>query len=150
MSDDAIAAFDRARSDGIDTAREEGGLVTVRPKESFVSRQGLPTFEGVSATTAGAKGLTVNLVVFPPGGETTPHYHAGFESAIYHLEGEVETRFGDDLHQRVVNRPGDFVFIPPGVPHVSRNLSTTRPARTIVCRNDASDQESVVLYEPET
>lgn len=150
MTDNALPSLDGIQPAETDSAPEDGGVVTVRPTESFVSRQGLPTFEGVSATTAGAKGLTVNLVVFPPSGETTAHYHDGFESAIYHLEGEVETLFGENLDQRVVNGPGDFVFIPPFVPHTSRNLSDTRPAKTIVCRNDASDQESVVPYEAKT
>ena len=41
---------------------------------------------------------------------------------------------------------GDFVFVPPGVPHQPRNLSDTEPATAVVARNDARDEERVVPY----
>jgi len=47
----------------------------------------------------------------------------------------------------VVTEKGDFLFIPPGVPHQPINLSDTEPALAIVSRNIASEQEPVVLYE---
>jgi uncharacterized RmlC-like cupin family protein len=45
---------------------------------------------------------------------------------------------------------GDFLFIPPGVPHQALNLSTTERAVGLVARNDSSEQENVVLYDPLT
>lgn len=123
-------------------------MVTIRPTRQFQSLQGLPNFDGVSAETAGARGICMHMVVFPPGVEANAHYHDGFETAIYILEGNVETRYGHKLEQVVVNGPGDFIFIPPGVPHQPRNLSQTGVARAIVSRNDAREQESVVLYDP--
>ena len=88
----------------------------------------------------------MNLVVFPPGASAEPHYHDGFETAIYLLAGRVETRFGVGLAHRVLNEPGDFLYIPAGVPHQPRNLSATEPATALVARNTADEQESVVLY----
>ena len=123
-------------------------MVTIRPTKQFQSLQGLPNFDGVSAETAGARGICMHMVVFPPGVEANAHYHDGFETAIYILEGQVETRYGHRLEQVVVNGPGDFIFIPPGVPHQPRNMSQTEFARAIVSRNDAREQESVVLYDP--
>lgn len=81
-------------------------------------------------------------------GSATPHYHDGFETAIYVLEGEVETRYGAGLAKSVVNKPGDFIFIPADVPHQPVNLSADEPARALVARNDADEQESVVPYDP--
>ena len=49
----------------------------------------------------------------------------------------------------MINREGDFIFIPPRVPHQPVNLSETEPAMAVVSRNDANEQENVVLYDPE-
>ena len=106
-----------------------GSVVTVRPTAEFLSIQGLPNFDGISKETAGTRALCMHMVVFPPGAEAKAHYHDGFETAIYILEGSVETRFGDGLRHTVVNKAGDFVFIPPNVPHRPRNMSATAPAR---------------------
>lgn len=112
--------------------------------------QGLPVFVGICERTAGAAGISMNLVVVPPGAVAEPHFHDGFETAIYQLSGRVETRFGEQLGRTVVSEAGDFLFIPAGIPHQARNLSRTEPASAIVARNDANEQESVVLYEPAT
>jgi uncharacterized RmlC-like cupin family protein len=101
------------------------GIVTVRPTETFISKQGLPNFKGISTETAGSEGLCLHLVEIPPGGEAIPHFHDGFETAIYLLEGRVETRYGEGLRQSVVNQAGDFLFIPPGV-RTARATSATR------------------------
>ena len=45
---------------------------------------------------------------------------------------------------------GDFLFIPPDVPHQPCNLSDTEPARAIVVRNDPNEQEHVVIYDPDS
>jgi uncharacterized RmlC-like cupin family protein len=113
-----------------------------------MSMQGLCNFIGISAETAGARGLAMNLVVIPPGGQAKAHFHDGFEAAIYLLQGEVETLYGENLSRPVINRAGDFLFIPPSVPHQPRNTSITASAIAIVARNDPREQESVVLYVP--
>jgi uncharacterized RmlC-like cupin family protein len=45
-----------------------------------------------------------------------------------------------------VSEPGDFLFVPPGVPHEAINLSATQVARAIVARNDAAEQDKVEPY----
>jgi uncharacterized RmlC-like cupin family protein len=84
-------------------------------------------------------------VVIPPAGSAEPHVHKGFESAIYLVQGRVETRYGEGLTKSVVNEAGDFIFIPPDVPHQPVNLSKTEPAIAIVARNDPEEQEHVIL-----
>lgn len=121
----------------------------LRPEKEVMTRQRLPYFIGVSAATAGATGLSMHMVVIPPGARAEPHMHEGYETAIYVLEGRVETRYGDGLRQSVISEAGDFLFIPPGIPHEAVNLSDTEPARAIVARNDANEQERVVPYRPE-
>ena len=123
-------------------------IVTVRPSAETMSRQQLPYFIGISEATAGAKGISMNLVVIPPGASAKPHIHRGYESAIYLLEGRVETRYGPGLRKSVINEAGDFIFIPADVPHQPVNLSATEPARAIVARNDPNEQEHVFPYNP--
>ena len=139
--------FGQALAETTITGERDGkGIVTVRVTEATQSKQGLPIFPGISGKTAGAKGLSMLKVVIPPGGSAEPHVHKGFETAIYLIQGRVETRYGEGLKKSVVNEAGDFIFIPPDVPHQPVNLSNTEPAIAIVARNDPEEQEHVVLY----
>ena len=123
-------------------------LVTVRPEDAFRSIQGLPTFPGISQANSGATGLSLQRVIIPPGVTANAHYHEGFETAIFLLQGEVLTRYGENLEHEVLNVAGDFIFIPPDLPHEPRNISDTELAIALVARNDPNEQESVVLYPP--
>jgi uncharacterized RmlC-like cupin family protein len=131
------------------TATHAGEVRAVRPSAEVLTKQKLPYFVGVSGATVGAQGLSMHMVVIPPGARAEPHAHRGYETAIYVLEGRVETRYGDGLRSSVISEPGDFLFIPPGVPHEAINLSATEPARAIVSRNDPAEQDNVVPYEGE-
>ena len=131
-------------------AHEPQELRAVRPDREVLTRQRLSYFVGVSGQTVGARGLSMHLVVIPPGARADPHSHRGYETAIYVLEGRVETRYGAQLESSVVSVAGDFLFIPPDVPHEAINLSATEPARAIVARNDPAEQDNVVPYRPES
>ena len=61
----------------------------------------------------------------------------------------MRTRWVAALEHEVVSQAGDFLFIPPGMPHEAINLSATEPARAIVARNDPAEQDNVVPYEGE-
>jgi uncharacterized RmlC-like cupin family protein len=124
-------------------------IITVRPAAETMSRQQLPYFVGISEATAGATGISLNLVVIPPSAAAKPHIHRGYESAIYLLQGRVKTRYGPGLRKSMINEAGDFIFIPADVPHQPINLSATEPARAIVARNDPNEQEHVFPYGPE-
>ena len=123
-------------------------IVVVSAPAEITSKQRLTQFVGISGDTAGATGLSMNIVVIPPGAAAEPHTHSGYESAVYVLDGRVETRYGPGLTKSVVNEAGDFLFIPPNVPHQPVNLSQTEPARAIVARNDPDEQEHVIPYDP--
>jgi uncharacterized RmlC-like cupin family protein len=122
-------------------------VVALRAEQQIDSLQGLPYFLGISGDSAGARGLAMHLVVIPPGAAARPHVHQGYETGIYVLQGRVETRYGERLEQSVVSAAGDFLFIPPGVPHEARNLSQTEAARAIVARNDPNEAEKVLPYQ---
>jgi uncharacterized RmlC-like cupin family protein len=120
----------------------------LRPDREVMTRQRLPYFIGISGETAGASGLSMHLVVIPPGARAEPHVHVGYETGIYVLEGRVLTRWGHALENEVVSEAGDFLFVPPGVPHEAINLSATEPARAVVARNDPAEQDKVEPFQP--
>ncbi|MBL0344512.1 MAG: cupin domain-containing protein [Anaerolineales bacterium] len=128
---------------------EQNKIITIRPKESFISKQQLPNFEGISAQSAGTKNLCMHLVIIPPGGKAVAHYHNGYETTIYIIKGRAETKYGDNLEKSSINEAGDFLFIPPNVPHQPINLSETEEVVAVVARNDPNEQESVVIYQPQ-
>jgi uncharacterized RmlC-like cupin family protein len=115
----------------------------VRPEQSVMTLQRLPYFIGLSGASVGATGLSMHLVVIPPGARAEPHIHVGYETGIYVLEGRVLTRWGEQLEHEVVSEAGEFLFIPPGVPHEAVNLSDSEPARAVVARNDPAEQDKV-------
>ncbi len=121
----------------------------VRPDREVMTRQRLPYFIGISGQTVHATGLSMHLVVIPLGGRSEPHIHVGYETGIYVLEGTVCTSWGPKLEHEVVSQAGDFLFVPPGVPHEAINLSATEPARAVVARNDPAEQDKVLPFTSE-
>jgi uncharacterized RmlC-like cupin family protein len=119
----------------------------IRPDTEVLTRQRLPYFIGISGQTVGASGLSMHLVVIPPGARAEPHVHVGYETGIYVLEGTVRTRWGRHLENEVVSRAGEFLFVPPGVPHDATNLSATEPARAVVARTHPAEQDRVEPYK---
>ena len=124
----------------------ERKVQALRPGHEVMTQQRLPYFIGISGSTVGAQGLSMHIVVIPPGARAAPHKHIGYETGIYVLEGRVCTRWGAALEHEVVSEAGDFLFVPPGVPHEAINLSDTEPARAVVARNDPAEQDKVEPY----
>lgn len=122
-------------------------IVTVTPSETIDTIQRLPNYVGISEQTTGATGISMNIVVIPASAKAEPHFHNGFETAIYLLKGNVQTFYGENLSKSVVNKQGDFIFIPNGVPHQPVNLSSTEEAIALVARNHPNEQESVQVYK---
>jgi uncharacterized RmlC-like cupin family protein len=140
MQEQRIESNEKRRSDHSD------GVVVVRPAAEIMSRQQLPYYVGISEVTAGAKNISMNLIIIPPAGAAEPHLHKGYETAIYLLKGRVDTRYGGQLENPVICQEGDFIYIGADVPHQPINLSATELAMALVARNDANEQEHVVTY----
>jgi len=120
-------------------------VLVLRPEGAETAKQDIPVFFGVSEDSAGAKGLSLNVTAFPPGGHSNTHKHVGYETAIYAVSGAIEFFYGEHLEDSVVARAGDFLFIPAGVPHKTYNLSLDEPGIFVTARNDPREQENVVL-----
>ena len=118
-------------------------IITVRPSATTGTKQGLPVFQGISGQNAGAKGISMNKVIIPPGGAAKRTCTRAMSSVIYLLKGRVQTLYGEGLKKSVINEAGDFLYIPADLPHKPINLSTTEAAEAIVARTDPDEQESV-------
>jgi len=117
----------------------------VRGQETYQGKQQLAYGIGISTQSAGSRGLCLHTLAIPPGGRAKAHLHESHESAIYLISGEAEMWWGEALTHHELLDAGDFVYIPPGVPHLPANRSLTEPATAVVARTDPNEQESVVL-----
>jgi uncharacterized RmlC-like cupin family protein len=116
----------------------------IRGSAAFHGKQGLDYFAGISAESAGSKGICMHMLVIPPGAQAKAHYHEAHETAIFQLEGSTSFRHGPNLEFLDHVAEGDYVYIPAGVPHQPFN-PTDKIARALIARTDPNEQESVVL-----
>jgi uncharacterized RmlC-like cupin family protein len=113
----------------------------VKGTQPVTSAQGSRYEPGISAETVGACGLFLGTVTLLPGQRTKAHVHH-HESAHCMIGGEaVELWTGHRLEQCSVARPGDYLYIPAGLPHVAVNRSAV-PAVFVGARNQASVHEA--------
>ena len=117
--------------------------VLVRAGDAAEGRTGLTYAAGISSASAGARGLCLQLASLPPGARSKAHQHDHHESAAYVIEGQIVTWFGDRLENKLESGPGDFVYIPDGVPHLVINASDTEPAVAVLARTDPNEQEDL-------
>ncbi len=137
-----MAKTDRANGT---TSLPTRGCVVVTGS-GYRAEQGSDYFPAVSAETIGSQMIWFGKVTIPPGGRTKAHVHNFHESAFLLLSGDnVELWTGDELQHCEIAHAGDYLFIPANVPHVAVNRGS-EPAVFIGCRNEATAQESVVMY----
>ncbi len=123
--------------------------VVIRPSSTFSGKQGFSYFTGISSETAGATGICMHMLTIPPGGRAKPHLHEAHETAIYVISGEAGMWYGEGLKQYLTMKPGEFLYIPAGMPHLPANLSDTEPCVAVLARTDPNEQESVVVLDIE-
>jgi len=114
--------------------------------DCVIIRSAGPPRTGVSGASAGARALGLNLVMMPPGSRGMPHYHEGHETALYLVSGATEVWYGGDLAKRSLVRAGDFIYIPPGTPHLAVNRGDVTSI-AVVAKTDAEDDGGTVVIE---
>ncbi len=124
----------------------EQSCVVIAPGETFQGKQGLSYFAGISAQTAGAHGICMHLLNLPPGARSQAHLHEHHETAIYVIAGEGSMWYGEGLRQHLTVHAGQFLYVPPNVPHLVYNSGET-VATAVVARTDPNEQESVLPYD---
>jgi uncharacterized RmlC-like cupin family protein len=120
--------------------RTHDDCVIIRTGHSHGSRS------GVSGLSAGAKALGVRLILMPPGTRGMPHFHADHETALYIVSGETEVWHGEGLVRRSTVRAGDYLYIPPGAPHLAVNRGDVISI-AVAARTDPADSDSSVVIE---
>jgi uncharacterized RmlC-like cupin family protein len=103
---------------------------------------GMRRAAAIDLARAGAHKLWAGSVVIDPDAKTGPHHHGPLESVIYVVEGRARMRWGEALEFTAEAGPGDFIFVPPWVPHQELNASPDVPLRCVIVR---SDQQPVVV-----
>jgi len=123
-----------------------GDCVIIRAGNGRDGKQGASLASGVSNRSPGAQALRLHLVMIPARTRGIPHFHDGHESAIYAVSGETEVWHGKGLVTKTVVRAGDFMYIPPGTPHLAVNRADVT-AIAVIARTDPSETERVVVVE---
>lgn len=103
---------------------------------------GMTRAAAINHARAGANKLWAGTVNIQPNAKTGAHHHGELESIIYVLSGRARMRWGDNLEYYAEAEPGDFIYVPPFVPHQEINALPDEP---LVCVLVRSDQEPVVV-----
>jgi uncharacterized RmlC-like cupin family protein len=103
---------------------------------------GMNRAAAITAARAGAEKLWAGTVVIDADAKTGAHHHGDLESVIYVVSGRARMRWGERLEFMAEAGPGDFIYVPPFVPHQEINASPDAPLSCVVVR---SGQEPVVV-----
>jgi uncharacterized RmlC-like cupin family protein len=103
---------------------------------------GMSRAAAITAARAGAEKLWAGTVDIEPDAKTGPHHHGQLESIIYVVSGRARMRWGERLEFVADAGPGDFIFVPPYVPHQEINALAETSLSCVVVR---SGQEPVVV-----
>ena len=103
---------------------------------------GMTRAAAITHARTGASKLWAGTVVIEPDARTGPHHHGPVESVIYVVSGRARMRWGDRLEFTAEAGPGDFIYVPPWVPHQEMNASAGDPLSCVLLR---SGQEPVVV-----
>lgn len=103
---------------------------------------GMNRAAAITTATTGARKLWAGRAIIEPDAKTGAHHHGELESVIYVVRGRARMRWGEHLEFVAEAGPGDFIFVPPFVPHQESNAATDQPLECVLVR---SDQEPVVV-----
>jgi uncharacterized RmlC-like cupin family protein len=103
---------------------------------------GMNRAAAITTATAGARKLWAGTVVIHPDAKTGAHHHGELESVIYVVKGRARMRWGERLEFTAEAGPGDFIFVPPFVPHQEINAAADEELECVLVR---SGQEPVVV-----
>ena len=121
------------------------GVRVVRAGELDTNTPQTPGMNRAAAITharTGAEKLWAGTVLIHPKAKTGAHHHGPVESVIYVVSGRARMRWGDKLEYMAEAGPGDFIYVPPYVPHQEINARSDEPLECVVVR---SGQEPVVV-----
>jgi uncharacterized RmlC-like cupin family protein len=96
----------------------------------------------INFARVGAQKIWAGTVSIQANAKTGAHHHGALESVIYVVRGKARMRWGEHLEFVAEAGPGDFIYVPPYVPHQEINASPSEPLECVLVR---SDNEAVVV-----
>lgn len=124
---------------------ERNGVRIVRAGELDPNTPQTPGMSRAAAIThanSGARKLWAGTVTVQPNAKTGAHHHGEVETVIYVIRGRARMRWGDKLQFVDEAGPGDFIYVPPFVPHQEINARRDEPVEAVIVR---SGQNPVVV-----
>jgi uncharacterized RmlC-like cupin family protein len=124
---------------------KEHGIRIVRSGELDTNTPQTPGMTRAAAIThavTGASKLWAGTVKVEPAARTAAHHHGELETVLYIVRGRARFRWGDHLEYVTEAGPGDFIYVPPFVPHQEMNARTDEVVEAVVVR---SGQEPIVV-----
>jgi uncharacterized RmlC-like cupin family protein len=121
------------------------GVKVVRGNQLDSNTPQTPGMDRAAAITharTGAEKLWAGTVTIHPNAKTGAHHHGELESVIYVISGRARMRWGEKLEYLAEAGPGDFIYVPPFVPHQEINASRDEPLSCVLVR---SGGEAVVV-----
>lgn len=103
---------------------------------------GMTRAAAITHARTGASKLWAGTVVVQPNAKTGAHHHGEVETVLYIVRGRARMRWGEKLEFMEEAGPGDFIYVPPFVPHQEINARRDEPVEAVVVR---SGQEPVVV-----
>ena len=122
-------------------------VITRKGQESHKTSQsgGMAPVTGVGPQHTSAAKLWFGKASNAPGFRSLPHHHGEAETGAYLLSGKARIYFGADYREFVELSEGDFMFVPPFLPHPEANMSTTQELWWLACRTP----ENIVVNLPD-
>ena len=122
-------------------------VVTRQGQENGPTAQsgGLMLQTGVGPQNTPATKIWFGKASNPPGFRSLPHHHGEAETGAYLLSGRARIYYGKDYQEHVEMNAGDFMFVPPFMPHLEANMSTTKELWWLACRTP----ENIVINLPD-
>ncbi|MBU1358307.1 MAG: cupin domain-containing protein [Gammaproteobacteria bacterium] len=97
---------------------------------------GMNRAAAINFARVGAQKLWAGTVTIHADAKTGAHHHGHLESVIYVVRGRARMRWGEHLEFTAEAGPGDFIYVPPFVPHQEINASATEALECVLCRSD--------------
>ena len=124
------------------------GLRVIRAGEASgdtAQTPGMVRSEAISGRQVGAQSLWMGTTVMAPASRSGDHHHGASETGIYVVSGQPAFVFRDlatGALTRLETGPGDFVWVPPDLPHREENPDPDAAAVVVIAR---STQEAIVV-----
>lgn len=135
-------------SDSLDsnTAQTPGKCLRYFILPRYLTSTGMSRAAAINFARVGAQKLWAGTVTIDAGAKTGAHHHGHLESVIYVLSGKARMRWGEKLEFVAEAGPGDFIFVPPYVPHQEINALEQEELRCVLMR---SDGEAIAVNLPD-